>query len=196
MIRSRIEILSQNQTLAEAIIRHQILRKQFEQDSFIEKEGVGLNTLVKVVAKSIMRLETLRDKPLRFVAGDDEYPFDEPANLPVIKEEIFSPKQDHWELKEKDNLLLLKEMQDVLGSKHLLVISDYVVPWLDRRNDDEDVQKAIDFLQKEVDNRFNGGYELSGDDIITYLPHLSVLSLQLTMAFENSGTGPDRFQIS
>ena len=188
MILSRAEILIKNQNLAETIIRCQILRKQFAQETFIEQESVDLPTYGRIIAKAMKMNEELMSKPLRFVAGDDEYPFELPANKPMIREEMFMSNQDNPEVKEMDNLLALKEIQGLLGAKPLLIISDYMRAWMEDWDKDDGLGDAVKFLKENVDIHFNGGFELLGDDIISYLPHLNVLSPRIYMAFEGSST--------
>lgn len=188
MKKSRTAILRQNQSFAEYIIRLQILRKQFDLDTTIEEEGIGLVAFGRVISKAVKRNAAIRDKPFRFVAGDDEFPFAHPENKPVITEDIFLSGHVDDDVKLMDNLLILKELQGLLGAKHLLALSDYVGAWLDHWQADDEIEKAIKFLQSEVGVNFNGGFELSGDKILEYMPHLNILAPNLYLAFENSST--------
>lgn len=55
----------------------------------------------------------------------------------------------------------------------VLFLLDYSTPWLYQNNDFEPVQKALNYLKSiGVDNKFNGGFKASGDDLKTLVKNL------------------------
>lgn len=190
MIKSRQEILIINQIFAYHLLsvqraKHESLGEWKEGESVILDESVEAVTLTKEQADELNN----EDKQYYLDNRDDfrtEGSHEWIGGVTLISSEKDAPEYL------ADLAQSLKHLSKDFGQ--LIILGDWSTPWLNQQNDYPPVSRALKFLGQKIDDEFNGGFVLSENEILEFIPHLFWLTRcnaslpEFMMTFENAKT--------
>ena len=168
MIKSRTEILNMNNCFAEHLIGVQKAKHE-PSDEWTEGDSVILDDTdePKVLTKEQANKLNAEDQQY-FLDNRDEF-HSEFVNKWVGRATLSSSKKDYQEYLND----LGKSLVDLsIDYGHLIILGDWNTPWLYQQNDYAPVVNAIEFLNQKIDKNFNGGFVLTSDEILEFIPHL------------------------
>ena len=193
--KTRQDILKINEVFTTHLIDVQITKHDPSNYEYSERERVILDDSGKCVILTKEKANELNaENRDYFNSNKDINPFDLKTDVKWIDgTTLISSKTD------ASSYLIdigeaLETLRKKLGSKNLIVMGDWITPWLYQDNDYKPVKEVLDWLKKQIDSDFNGGFLLRGIELIQFIPKLFWLircnaSLpEFMMTFENCKT--------
>ena len=193
MQKTREEILRKNQVFTEHFLKVQEAKYSPDGNEYSEGDKVildeGAVTLTKEKAEELNREDIDNYERKKDISS-----FNTELNVEWIGRKILVPNNNDFENYFKEIGLALDALTSLFKTEKLFILGNLNTPWLFQENEYPPVKKASDYLKSKVNIEFNGGFELSENELIDFIPHLFWLircnmSLpEFMMSFENSKT--------
>lgn len=168
MTYSRQELLGMNPIFTDHLIRIQRL-KYLPNDPWKAGEEVYLYGDEDVTVLSEEQAEEMnREDREYFLANCDRVP-PHKERTTVATSFLAAPGDDAEQYLEKLGAAL-GELSNQLGP--LIVLGDWNTPWLSQKNDYPPVAEALQFLARQIEETFNGGFVLEGEKVAPFITHL------------------------
>ena len=168
MIKSRTEILNMNHCFAEHLISVQKAKHE-PSDEWSEGDSVILDDSDEVTVLTKKQAHKLNAEDLKHYLDNKDDVKVEQLNKWESRSTLVSSKQisnDYFD----DIGNTISQLSNRFGN--LIIMGDWSTPWLSQENDYPPVVAATKYLNQQIDEKFNGGFELEANSISCFIPHL------------------------
>ena len=176
MKKSRKEILKINPTFSEFILDLQLIYKPepYEEGERVDSASHNLEGNSKGI--TILTKETANDlnskQNQEFENNRDKNPFSDSLYLNLIESRLIISSKQNTEDYLNDISQSLEQIRIELNESDLMILGVNNTPWLIQENDYKPVKKALDYLKRKIDSKFDGGFLFREENLIEFIPHL------------------------
>ena len=171
MTKSREEILAINRFFATFMLKLQLSLRPlpFEAgEKVIFESGDDKGTILsKELAEKLNK-----EQNQEFEKSIDVYPFSGYEQLSFIESQLFVSCKNNTNEYLNDIANLLEQIKAELGETSLVILGVQNIPWLYQENNYKPVKRALQYLEQHIEKDFNGGFLLSKNEVLEFIPHL------------------------
>ena len=103
---------------------------------------------------------------------EDKNPFPNSINLDFIESRLVISSKENSEDYLYDIARALEQLRIELNESDLIILGVENIPWLIQENDYQPVKNALNYLERNIDSDFNGGFLYREEGLLEFIPHL------------------------